>query len=110
MQRNDKDDYLWWLIIFLAVMAGTSDAQPSTPKRPDTSQAAARAIFMRHDSASGRIGGRSSLRYSHTITEIESPAITTVTEIWTMAPNRVLTRVTMPGAGTTEVGYDGTVG
>ena len=111
MPRNRKDDdFFWYLLIGIIIAGSASSAEPQELPRPDASQAKARAIIARADSAAGRIGGRSRLRYSHMISETQAPTIKTVTEVWTMTPNRVLTRITMQGAGTVEVGYNGTVG
>jgi len=110
-RKKEDDDFLWWIIIFFILFgSSTSDAQLQTPRSPDTSQVKARAIIARHNSVSGRPDGRSPLQYSHRISEMETPAIKTVIEQWSIAPNRTLTRMTMVGAGATEIGYNGTVG
>src|SRR5690349_11488525 len=107
-KKNPDDDFLWWIIILIIILASSSDAQ-STPAHTDTGQAGARLIIARHDSVSGRSGGVSRHRYSHTISETAAPSIKTVTEVW-VAPNRTLTRMTMNGVGTTEIGYNGSIG
>jgi L-aspartate oxidase len=47
------------------ILMSFSDASPQATPRPDTSQARARAIFARHDSVAGRIGGHSRNRIFH---------------------------------------------
>jgi len=112
MQRDDDFDKKMLLaaIIGLLIALFATAGESQAPKRPDESELRARAIIARHDSASGRIGGRSSHRFSHMLVELGSPAMKATTETWTMVPNRVLTRTTMPGSGTVEIGYNGSVG
>jgi hypothetical protein len=108
--NNVSADTSWPLIIAILTAIMVSVIEGQAPPRTDTGQAAAREIIARHHAAAGRPNGQSPHRFAHAISVVESPAMKTVTEAWTMAPNRALTRVTMDGGATMEVGYNGTVG
>jgi hypothetical protein len=108
--NNVSADTSWPLIIAILTAIMVSVIEGQAPPRTDTGQAAAREIIARHHAAAGRPNGQSPHRFAHAISVMESPATKTVTEAWTMAPNRALTRVTMDGGATMEVGYNGTVG
>jgi hypothetical protein len=107
---RDKDAWLY-ILIGLLVSVLSDVAQPQRPVRPDTGEAAARAIVARSDSVLGLRDGRQPFRYSHTIAETYmTPQAKSVTEIWTMQPNKVFMRITMPGLGETQIGYNGSIG
>jgi hypothetical protein len=104
------DDLFLYILIGLMSAFFTSNAEPQRRARPDTGEAAARAIVARHDTAIGRPSGRDTTTYTHTVavTEMNSRFMT-MTEIWIMRPNRILMHMTIPRLGKTVVGYNGAV-
>jgi hypothetical protein len=119
MQRDEEKhtpteeanrEFIRFFIIGILSAMLTSFLDAQSPPRADTGNAAARAVIARHDSASGRIGGVSRVRYWHTISVTEAATGKTVMETWLMAPNRVLTKTTMDTVTMMEMGYNGTVG
>jgi hypothetical protein len=69
---------------------------------------AAQAIFERYIRATQP---SQAPKYSHLVTEMQSGGSPVIRgERFTMLPDRILSRTTMPGLGTTEAGFDGKIG
>lgn len=99
----------------LAQSGATAPAKPATPSAAPPAAAAlpsAREIIDRHIAAIGGKSAIASRNSSHAVgtVSIASAGLTGSIEIFAARPAKSVQRVSLPGVGETEEGFDGTVG